>query len=117
MSPGARRTFRWDRLFSAVSSKPTMYGFVRQDSIVWVLRSGGVLRIDLDARRELPAARAAVHPRRRPGPVSRLRSLHSRACRQRCATCAWASPCRRHSIGELSRYRSRLVGIDPDWSD
>ena len=111
--------FRWDRqLFSAASSKPTVYGFVREQDIVWVLRADGLLRIDLAARRELPPPRAPIFTRaddlgvRQPLVLAGLSGLPA-AVRNVRLGFALPAPFR----PELTLYRSRLVGIDPDWSD
>ncbi len=110
--------YTWDRnSLLAVSDGPTVFGFLREESVVWVMRADGLVRIDLAQRRDLPptvlpllvgvedlGAKQSLRFDALPSLPASVRSLR--------VNLALPSTFR---AGE-NRYRSRLSGIDQDWT-
>lgn len=104
-----------DGLLCGLSTRPTVNGFLREGPVVWVLRAGDVLRIDLADRAPLP-----------PPPAPRLLAVRE------LASAAWIDSERALAPGlrnlrfefaapflhrpDQTRHRSRLVGFDVAFS-
>jgi signal transduction histidine kinase/CheY-like chemotaxis protein len=110
--------WRIDRdVLHAVDPFPTIFGFMREDSVVWAIRATGLLRIDLDARVATPAAPPVIPTRlvdtrtRGALPLAGLAALGPDV---RDLRVEFALPFLRR--GAATVYRSRLRGFE-GWSD
>ncbi|MCB1610074.1 MAG: response regulator, partial [Xanthomonadales bacterium] len=115
---GAR--YRWDpTVFGAADLRPTAYDFLVEDKAIWITRADGVLRLDLRQRRPLPpiasarlsAAIDSANEQRLALPGSAQVALDA-AVRGLRLDFALVSPIRPEAI----EFRSRLLGVDADWS-
>ena len=110
--------WRIDRdLLHGVDPFPTIFGFQREQDIVWAIRANGLLRIDL-----------AAHPPTPPPPAPLLTSVFDTRARKALALNGladlppavrdlridYALPVLRR--GAATTYRSRLAGFE-DWTD
>jgi signal transduction histidine kinase/DNA-binding response OmpR family regulator len=113
------RSWRWDEsLLRPLGRDAVMYGVEREGAIAWVLRSDGLLRIDL-SRRAAPGT--VVLPR-----LSRIEDLRTRSwldasalsqlgVRQRDLRLHFALPA--FQTPGLNQLRSRLAGFETNWSE
>mgnify|MGYP001010035725 CR=1 FL=1 len=110
--------WRIDRdLLHGVDPFPTIFGFHREEAIVWAIRANGLLRIDLEQHRPTPPAPAPLLTQvydtraRSALPHAALASLpaHVRDLR-----IDYALPVLRR--GSATTYRSRLAGFE-EWTE
>ncbi len=110
--------YRWDgQMLNAVNTIHTVFGFLREEQIVWVLRANGMLRIDLAARRPLaplPPPLVTSVTDLGLGETLHLAGLPQLPPTVRNLRLQFALPTGHRP--EFNRYRSRLAGMDADWS-
>jgi len=111
-------TWRIDRdLLHGVDPFPTIFGFHREDNIVWAIRANGLLRIDLAAHRPTPPPPAPLLTRvfdTRARSALALDGLGRLRPEVRDLRIDFALPVLRR--GAATAYRSRLAGFE-DWSE
>jgi signal transduction histidine kinase/DNA-binding response OmpR family regulator len=107
-----------DSMFQGSDDRAQVVGFMREDGVLWVARSDGVQRIELDLAKASPLAVPRVTEltdsrsgRRLPLANELLRIDHQ----SRDLNFAYALPTPVRS--EAASFRSRLVGNDSEWSD
>lgn len=102
-------------VLQAVSTRPQINAFLREDDIVWVARARDVLRVDLAARRAPPPPSppllAAVMSS---GRALRISELGALAPEVRDLSFAFGSPDPHRA--EALEFRSQLEGFDKDFS-
>lgn len=104
-------------LLHGVSTRPTSYAFLREGAIVWVARSNGLLRIDLNARQAPPPARPPYLSEIRTGPeLVRVgpTDLRDLPFEQRDLQLRFGAADLHRS--EALVFRSQLHGYDADYS-
>ena len=110
--------WRIDRdLLHGVDPFPTIFGFHREDNIVWAIRANGLLRIDLAAHRPTPPPPAPLLTRvfdTRARSALALDGLSRLTPEVRDLRIDFALPVLRR--GGATVYRSHLAGFE-DWSD
>jgi signal transduction histidine kinase/CheY-like chemotaxis protein/ligand-binding sensor domain-containing protein len=111
-------TWRPDHvLFGVFEPFPTIFGFQREGDIGWAVRATGLLRFDLAQHRPmqpplLPLLTSVIDTRAKaPLPLRQAQlATHQRDLRLEFAMPALHRP-------DATRYRSRLLGFDSEWSD
>jgi signal transduction histidine kinase/CheY-like chemotaxis protein/ligand-binding sensor domain-containing protein len=111
-------TWRPDHvLFGVFEPFPTIFGFQREGDIGWAVRATGLLRFDLAQHRPmqpplLPLLTSVIDTRAKASLPLRQAQLatHQRDLRLEFTMPALHRP-------DATRYRSRLLGFDSEWSD
>lgn len=105
-------------LMYVVPPNPTIFGFLREDAIVWAVRANGLLRYDLAAHTALGAPALPILTgvqdvrAKTPVSISRLGALGTLV---RDVRFEFALPVLNRP--DATSYRSRLAGFDSGWSD
>jgi len=106
-----------DRMFRGIDDRSVVVSFLREQNLLWVARTDGVQRIELDgvstATEVAPALSLLIETRT--GARLPLTDTLDLAPEQRDLRIDYALPSAIRS--EAAQFRSRLVGNDAQWSD